>query len=464
MKRRPASLSTGKETNVKPFRFGEQFKKKLTSVFGPKGKHGADRHSVFSSDESGSREDGNRHGLEGGGLFSFLHMRGGRHSRGRVFEGVLTFLGAVKNYFVSINWPLLLLSVIASVYGLLMIRSTHMTSLTVQIVSLILGLVAYFLIAMFDISHLAVFWRVVMGVGVAFLLSILVFGRSAGGNSGWIRIPMGSLNVGIQPGEVVKIFLIITLAKRLDMLGNDITRFKGVVIALVHFGIYAAALVFSKDDGMLLTYVFLFVAMIFAAGVKLRYLAFGAGALVLATPLIWNYLLDYYQKMRILVVLDPTLDLEDKGYHGYISKVAISNGGLTGMGYGKGAVTQFSNPGNLPAKHTDFIFSVICEEMGFFGALAAIGILIGIVVICLLVARKVRHDKFSYLLAVGVASMLIFQTFLNVGMCLGVVPVIGLTLPFFSHGGSSILTMFISVGMVASVGAHVRPRTLSDIY
>ena len=450
---------------MKPIRFGEKFRQKLTSFFGAKGKHGSLKHSRPSYDTQKLTETGNRHGIrEKRGFFSFLHMRGGKHSSGAVFEGLLNFIGAVRNYFISINWPLLALSLAASVYGLLMIASTHMTSLTVQIVSIVLGVAAYFFIAMFDISHLTVFWRVVMAVGVLLLLAVLVFGRSAGVNNGWIRFKIGSLDLGIQPGEVVKIFLIITLSKRLDMIGSSITKLKGVLIATLHFAVYAAALLLSKDDGMLLAYGIIFAVMMFAAGVKLRYLAFGAGALVLATPLIWNYLLDYYQKMRILVVLDPTLDLEGKGYHAYISKIAISNGGLTGMGYGKGAVTQFSNPGNLPAKHTDFIFSVICEEMGFFGALAAVGILIGIVVICLLVARKVRHDKFSYLVAVGVATMIIFQTSLNVGMCMGVVPVIGLTLPFYSHGGSSIMTMFLSVGMVASVGAHIRPRTLSDIY
>ena len=450
---------------MKPIRFWETIKQRLTSVFGPKGKHGSPKHSRPAYDTQRLTEDGNRHAVkERRGFLSFLHMRGGRHSSGAVFQGVLTFLGAVRNYFISINWPLLLLSVLASVYGLFMIASTHVTSLTVQIVSIVLGVTAYFFIAMFDVSHLTVFWRIVMAVGVLTLLSVLVFGRSAGINTGWIRFRIGSLDLGVQPGEVVKIIMIITLAKRLDMIGSGITKFKGVLIATLHFAVYAAALLLSKDDGMLLAYGILFAVMMFAAGVKLRYLAFGAGALVLATPLIWNYLLDYYQTMRILVVLDPTLDLEGKGYHGYISKIAISHGGLTGMGYGKGAVTQYSNPGNLPAKHTDFIFSVICEEMGFFGAIAAIGILIGIVVICLLVARKVRHDKFSYLVAVGVATMIIFQTSLNVGMCMGVVPVIGLTLPFYSHGGSSVLTMFVSVGMVASVGAHIRPRTLSDIY
>ena len=168
--------------------------------------------------------------------------------------------------------------------------------------------------------------------------------------------------------------------------------------------------------------------------------------------------------MRILVVLDPTLDLEGKGYHAYISKIAIANGGLTGMGYGAGEVTQTSIPGNLPAKHTDFIFSVICEEMGIIGAALAIGILAAIIIACFSVAAKVRHSRFSYFLAIGVAVMLTFQMVLNVGMCMGVVPVIGLTLPFFSSGGSSVLTMFISIGMVASVGAHVRPRTLSDIF
>lgn len=429
----------------------------LNKILGTSGKHTAPAHMKHDADERDSA-------FSLPSIREMKNMKGGKHSSGAVFGKLISAAAALRNYFISVNWPLLLFAVLCSVYGCLMIASTGVTSLTVQIIGIVLGITAYFFIAMFDISHLAVFWKIVMALGVAVLLSVLVFGRTAGGNAGWVAIHIGPLDVGFQPGEVVKIFMIITLSKQLDIIGEDITRFKGVLMATIHFGIYAAALVFSKDDGMLLTYIILFVAMIFAAGVKLRYLAFGAGALVLATPLLWNYLLDYYQKMRILVVLDPTLDLDGKGYHAYISKIAIGNGGLTGMGYGNGAVTQFSKPGNLPAKHTDFIFSVICEEMGYIGAAVAVGLLLAIIVICYIVAAKVRHDRFSYLLTVGVATMLAFQTFLNIGMCMGVVPVIGLTLPFFSNGGSSVLTMFISIGMVASVGAHVRPRTLSDIY
>ena len=391
-------------------------------------------------------------------------LKGGKHSNGAIFGRIRGIAAAIRNYFVSVNWFLALMGILASVYGVIMIKSTGVVSLTVQISAIILGVVAYLMIAMFDISHLAVFWKIAMAGGVLLLLSVLVIGRTAGGNAGWISIQLGSADLSFQPGEVVKIVMIITLAKHLELLGEKITTFKGVAQIAMHFMIYVVALVFSKDDGMLLTYGILFVAMVFAAGIQLRYLLFGGAVLVAATPFIWQYLLDYYQKMRILVVLDPTLDLEGKGYHAYISKIAIANGGLTGMGYGAGEVTQTSNPGNLPAKHTDFIFSVICEEMGIIGAALAIGILAAIIIACFSVAVKVRHSRFSYFLAIGVAVMLTFQMVLNVGMCIGVVPVIGLTLPFFSSGGSSVLTMFISIGMVASVGAHVRPRTLSDIF
>lgn len=391
-------------------------------------------------------------------------MKGGRHSNGAIFGRIKAVFAAISNYFVGVNWFLVLMGIIASAYGVMMIQSTGVVSPTVQIVAIILGVIAYLTIAMFDISHLAVFWKIAMAGGILLLLSVLIIGRTAGGNAGWISIKIGSADLSFQPGEVVKIVMIITLAKHLEIIGDKIRTFKGVLQITVHFLIYVVALMFSKDDGMLLTYAILFVAMVFAAGIQLRYLLFGAGALVAATPFIWQYALDYYQKMRILVVLDPTLDLEGKGYHAYISKIAIANGGMTGMGYGAGAVTQHSNPGNLPAKHTDFIFSVICEELGMIGAMLAVGILIAIIIACFNVAAKVRHVRFSYLLAIGVAVMLTFQVVLNVGMCIGVVPVIGLTLPFMSSGGSSVLTMFISIGMVASVGSHVRPRTLSDVY
>lgn len=372
---------------------------------------------------------------------------------------------AVKRYFKTLDWLLLSLCVGSSIYGLVLISSAvksyeNSRYLMVQAGALAIGIFVFFLISAFDISHLAVLWKFVLVFGLLFLSTVFFFGSSVGGNKSWLFIPLGSFKIGVQPGEIVKILMIITVSKHMTDLGTELNKLKNLAMVGVHFLLYAAPLVvFSKDDGMTLSYCVIFAAALFAAGVYLRYFLIAGVAVGAALPLLWNYVMSEYQRMRFLVVLDPTLDLSGKGYHAYQSKIAIRTGGIFGTGLYQGPMTQY---GHLPVKESDFLFSVACEELGLIGAIGIILLLSAIIAKCFITAYKVRHDRFSFLVCVGVGAMLIFQTFLNIGMCLGIAPVVGLTLPFFSYGGSSLLTMFLSLGLVCSVGMHARPRAYSD--
>ena len=209
--------------------------------------------------------------------------------------------------------------------------------------------------------------------------------------------------------------------------------------------------VVSRDMGNALVFFFIFLCMAFAAGFALRWFfllfaAAGGGAYA-----IWTLnLLPLYQKERFLVIFDHTYDPLGRGWHQTRSMLAIGSGGLFGQGYLNGTQTQSLTTSSLPARYTDFIFSVCGEELGLIGCAVIILLLLAIIFRVLQVA-KYASSPFYRCVCVGMASMLMFQTLINVGMCLFVMPVIGITLPFFSYGGSSLLTLFASMGVVSGI-------------
>ena len=198
--------------------------------------------------------------------------------------------------------------------------------------------------------------------------------------------------------------------------------------------------------------------MAFAGGIYLRYCTAGLVLIGTAIPVLWAFVFGEYQRDRFIVLFDSTYKLDSIGYHQHQSLAAIQSGGFWGDGLGNGSICQFDY---LPAKQTDFIFSVACEELGFFGGFIIILLLSAIVFICVSYAIKMKDDKFSMLVCIGVASMIAFQTFINIGMNLKIAPVVGLTLPFISYGGTSIVTMFVAIGIVASLKRHYIKRSFS---
>ena len=216
--------------------------------------------------------------------------------------------------------------------------------------------------------------------------------------------------------------------------------------------------VISSDMGSALVYVCIFACMAFAAGVALRWFAlgiFGAGA---GFYLLWELdKIPPYMKERFQVLVDHSLYPLEAGWQQTRSLMAIGGGRLTGQGLLHGAQTQSTSSVNLPFRHTDFIFAVIGEELGMLGCVLTLALLAAIVIRCIVVARNAKSQLDAYI-CVGVAGMLVFQIVSNVGMCLFVLPVVGLTLPFISYGGSSVVTLFIAMGMVSGI----QKRSLPD--
>ncbi len=284
----------------------------------------------------------------------------------------------------------------------------------------------------------------------AFLLSIilmsvtLIFGFSIGANRSWLEIPFTGFS--IQPSEFVKAAYIMTFSKHLSVVGKEINKLKNIIGLAIHAGIIVGLVLLSGDLGVALVYMGITLIMLFCAGLDLKWFLGGLVVVALLFPFIWE-ILKPYQQQRILVGFNPELDPSGFGEQPLTGRSAIMNGGFFGRGmFGGYYYTK------LAIAESDFMFATLCEKFGFLGGFAVILLMFAAVARILWIAKDTKRDYGRYI-CVGVAAMLILQTLENIGMCLVVVPVIGITLPFVSAGGSSVLATYIVVGMVHSVAA-----------
>ena len=290
-----------------------------------------------------------------------------------------------------------------------------------------------------------------------FLLLLLIpFGTDNGtGNKSWLDLPL--MPMMVQPAEICKITYILIMASVMNSHQNRISHPVSVFHMAFHLILLVGLnMVLSEDAGVSLIFVFIFIGMAFAGGVNLLWFALVIGVIAVAFPILWPFLAEYQQE-RIMVLFDETLDQMGIGprYNYKLSLMSLTGGFFSGQGLFNGYRTQ---NGMLFAQHTDFVFSTIGEELGFLGCLFVILLELAIVARCVVVGLKTQ-DYMRRLICFGAASALIFQNTINIGMCLGVMPVIGLTLPLVSYGGSSIITIYAMLGLVS--GAHARPESLS---
>jgi rod shape determining protein RodA len=272
-------------------------------------------------------------------------------------------------------------------------------------------------------------------------------------NKSWLTIP--GIGIAIQPSEFVKITLICSFAKHLSSVRATINQFRSIVGLGLHALLIVGLILVSGDLGVALVYMVLVQVMLFIAGLHWGYFAALAGGITVAFPFLWDYLAAYQQD-RIVVGFNPELDPMDKGWQPLLSRQCIENGGLLGVGLHGGGDYE-----HLTASHTDFILATICEKFGFIGGVLVILTLCVLVVRILWIGRQSSHD-YGMFIAAGVAAVLIAQTMENIGMCLAILPVVGITLPFLSCGGSSLLATYILIGMVHSVNAHKPVRRIHE--
>ena len=351
------------------------------------------------------------------------------------------------------------LCLVSSVLGVIIIssatRSYNRPSMVyVQIAALIIGVVLYFLFTVIDTDIIADQWPLLLVAEVALLLLLIPFGSQGDtGNRSWIRF----LGIGIQPSEIVKVIYIVLSAKHISYLRDyrDLSSPFSVLQLAAHFGVlFLLILGISGDLGNALIFFFIFMVTMFVSGLKLYWFLFGGAALAVMVPLAWNHVFTARQKERILAPYDPTIDPEGYGvnWEPNQAKLALSSGRLTGTGLYQGPQTQSDA---IDSKHADYIFAAIGEEWGMIGCIIVILLLTAIILRCVYVGIHCR-SSFGMLVCFGVAAAFTFQTFVNIGMCLGLTPVIGVALPFFSYGGSSLFTSFAAMGLVS--GIHYKPK------
>ena len=354
------------------------------------------------------------------------------------------------------DWVLFGLSVILTIFGVLMIRSATLGAIDPELISRVPNQIRYGLISAIVMFALAALdYRVLGGVAgylyvimVGLLVAVFFFGVTGDGGitRGWLN-----LGIPIQPAEIAKVLVIVTLGA---YLARNFDRIQagdwGVLVrSLVHLGIPAALIVAQPDLGMTIVFGFMWFAMVWASGLQLKQIGIAVAvvliALPIAAPVVWSRMEDY-QRSRLVSFISEDSD-PDAAYNIRQARISIGSGGLLGEGYAQGS----QNTGRfLRVRHTDFIFAVISEEFGFIGATVTM-VLLGVVIARVLRGARKAIDPLGSLICYGVAAFLFFQTFVSIGMNLGLMPVTGLTLPFISSGGTSLLSTLAGIGLAQSV-------------
>lgn len=347
------------------------------------------------------------------------------------------------------DMTLLVCSIISAIFGIITINSAaasldgHIRFVLVQSVAFVLGIGAMTGIIHLKYTHLEKLKYLVFGFGVGILILVLFIGKLSHGTQGWIVLGP----ISIQPSEIAKLCFIITMALHISLKKDSINAPKTLAFLFIHLLFYVVPVLLQPDFGTAMVFIVIFVFQLFFANIARKYILYAVGAICVISPIAW-LLLAPYQKNRIISLFNPAKDPTGSGYQVLQSQLAIGSGKFWGRGYLNGPQTQF---GYLPEKQTDFAFSVIGEEFGLFGTFIVAVILFLIIYRCFDNARSCSHDPFGELICIGVGAMLFFHVVENIGMCIGLLPITGIPLPFISYGGSNLVTSFCAIGLVQNV-------------
>ncbi len=367
------------------------------------------------------------------------------------------FFKTIKNFIKETDKILLLLCAVTSAFGCVSVLSATLWSASegskvtrdflVMTFAVCVGLVIALVISLIDYEFIIKMAPFIGLFCIGIMIITLLFGVGPAERPDaktWLKI--GNTGIFFQPSEIVKIGFIITFGVHLEKLKGNINYPISILQLAIHALIPIALVTISGDMGSALVFIIIAVAMLFIAGLHWGYFL-GGGLLLLASlPLAWIYVLDDIQKDRFLALVYPE-QYPNIIYQQERGLAAIGGGGITGQGLFKGTLTQIPNA--IPEAENDMIFTVIGEELGLIGCVAALLLLTGIII---RIIRTGRHDKIgnTKVMCYGVASMIAGQVIINIGMCLMLLPVIGITLPFFSAGGSSNLCIYFSIGLIMS--------------
>jgi len=370
--------------------------------------------------------------------------------------GGVRLLGSAREHF---DWALFLSAALLAVVGVVnlysatsVVRAALAEMYIQQIYWLVVGGILATMVAVIDYRHYERFGYALYAFGIVLLVLVFILGRDIRGSSRWIYIGSFSL----QPSEFMKLFLIIALAKYLhDDPKSEGRTLVDLIVPVVVTLVPTLLIMFQPDLGTALILGLIFLSVSALTRIQRKSLMWliggvvvgGGGGGMLFFPLLWDGILKDYQKQRILAFLNPESNIQGMNWHAHDARVAIGNGGWTGQGFMRGTQNQYLF---LPDQYSDFPFPVFAEDWGFFGSIALV-MLYGFLVLWAVRVASTAKDRFGAVLAIGVGALIFWHAFFNLGMATGLLPVVGVTLPLFSYGGSSIVTIMIGIGLLMNV-------------
>ncbi len=353
-------------------------------------------------------------------------------------------------YLKNFDWILFSAVFLLISFGLVEIYSVALSqdalsllNFNKQIIAVVIGIILLFLFSFFDYYNLRSYSRYFYIAGILLLLAVLLFGQAVRGTKGWFNFGYFSL----QPVEFIKILLIIFLARYFSGAATKIKPLKHLLLSGLGASLFIFLVLYQPDFGSAMILFLLWVFMVAVAGFKLKYLLIIALILTLGIMSGWLFFFKDYQKQRIMTFLNPTFDPLDQGYNITQAIIAIGAGGITGRGVGFGSQSQLKF---LPEAQNDFLFAVIAEELGFLG-ISLVLLFFSVIFYRLLVNIKKANNDFGIYFLIGVMALIFIEMFINIGMNIGILPVIGISLPFLSYGGSAIVSSLILLGIAESI-------------
>ncbi|MBR5409163.1 MAG: FtsW/RodA/SpoVE family cell cycle protein [Clostridia bacterium] len=369
-----------------------------------------------------------------------------------------TLIRKIKDAVTGTDFMLLLFCIAASIFGVVMVYSATRPAMAegetiprdarAMVIAVGIGLVFALAVSFIDYNFITKLFPFVGAVCIGLMVLLFFIGVGPAERPDaktWIKVPGTSFF--FQPSELMKIGFIITFGMHLELVRDKLDRIFHLALLLVHAAVPAGLVLITGDMGSALVFIFISAVMLFCAGIKLRWFFLAGTILIAGAPFIWRFVFDSIQKDRILGLIYPDR-YADVMLQQNRGMAAITGGGLTGQGLFHGALTQVDNM--IPEAENDMIFTCIGEELGLIGCAAALGLILAVVLRTVHVGRRARMGG-AGLMCFGFAAMIAFQTVVNVGMCLMLLPVVGITLPFFSAGGSSNLCVYIGIGLILSI-------------
>jgi rod shape determining protein RodA len=357
-------------------------------------------------------------------------------------------LGSAREHF---DWTLFLVASVLAVIGVVNLYSATSVSRASlsevyiqQVYWLVSGGILAMLVTSIDYRHFERLGYAVYGFGIVLLVLVFVLGKDVRGSSRWIYIGSFSL----QPSEFMKLFLIIALAKYLhDDPKSEGRTLRDLAIPALIAAVPMMLILAQPDLGTALILMLVFVTICALTRIAWKSLVSLLLGVAVLSPLVWTYVLKDYQKSRVTAFLNPDANILGSGWHAHHARVAIGNGGIFGQGFMRGTQNQFHF---LPDQYSDFPFAVFAEDWGLLGCLVLVS-LYGFLVLWSIRVAATAKDRFGAVLAIGVGSLIFWHAFFNLGMVTGLLPVVGVTLPLFSYGGSSVLTILMGIGLLMNV-------------